>query len=242
MRGPSCAKNNLADFGQVGVHQDHQFGQPSDLGGTYMNGFSLVAVSWIASLAIPASAQPTRSSAQLPNRSVAITYDDLPFVYGGNEDPTIARARALKVNRQIQQAHRRYRAPATGFVNEIKLRELGDDGVAIFRRWNRGIFELANHSYSHADANKLSLTEVEQDVVQGERITRPLAEAAGRSLRFYRFPYNHVGDTEAKRLQIESMLARHGYRLAASTIDTSDYVFNRAYERALAQKDRVVAA
>lgn len=132
----------------------------------------------------------------------------------------------------------RYRAPATGFVNEIKLQELGKDGLAIFRKWNRGIFHLANHSFSHADSNKLTLPEIEQEVVQGQRATRPLAEAAGRSLRFYRFPYNHVGDTEEKRIGIEIILARHGYRLAASTIDTSDYVFNKAYERALKQKDK----
>ena len=204
-----------------------------------MNWFKLVVATCVASLVDPASAQPAGSSAQMPIPSVAVTYDDLPFVYGGSEKPTSVRARAIEASRDIQRAHLRYRAPATGFVNEIKLRELGEDGITIFRSWNRGIFELANHSFSHADSNKLNLTEIEQEVVQGERVTRPLAEAAGRSLQFYRFPYNHVGDTEEIRVGIESMLARHGYRLAASTIDTSDYVFNQAYEKALAQKDKV---
>jgi hypothetical protein len=125
-----------------------------------------------------------------------------------------------------------------GFVNELKLRELGDDGVTILGEWNRGIFELANHSYSHADSNKLTLAEIEQEVVQGERVSKPLAEAAGRSVQFFRFPYNHIGNTEEKRVGIERLLARHGYRMAASTIDTSDYLFGKAYERALAQKDR----
>lgn len=32
-------------------------------------------------------------------------------------------------------------------------------------------------------------------------------------------------------------MAKHGYRLAASTIDTSDYLFGQAYERAIALKD-----
>lgn len=125
-------------------------------------------------------------------------------------------------------------------MNEIKLRELGNDGVAIFRAWNRGIFELANHSFSHADSNRLTLPEIEQEIVHGHRVTRPLAKAAGRVHRFYRFPYNHVGDTEEKRVGIEGILARHGYQLAASTIDTSDYLFNRAYERALKQKDEAM--
>ncbi|MDP8914530.1 MAG: polysaccharide deacetylase family protein [Pseudomonadota bacterium] len=169
-----------------------------------------------------------------------MTFDDLPFVYPGREPAPSARARALVASRQLQRALARHRAPATGFVNETKLRELGDDGVTIFREWNRGIFELANHSYSHADSNKLTLAEIEQQVVQGERVSKPLAEAAGRSMRFFRFPYNHIGDTEEKRVGIERLLARHGYRMAASTIDTSDFVFGKAYERALAQKDRTM--
>jgi peptidoglycan/xylan/chitin deacetylase (PgdA/CDA1 family) len=134
----------------------------------------------------------------------------------------------------------RHRAPATGFVNEVKLRELGDDGLTVLREWNRGKFELANHGYSHADSNKLTRAEIEQEIVQGQQIIKPLAQAAGRSLQFFRFPYNHVGDTDEKRVEIEQMLASHGYRMAASTIDTSDFLFGKAYERARAEKDRVM--
>ena len=180
------------------------------------------------------------ASAQSPSRSVALTFDDLPFVYPGREPAPSARTRALAASRQVQRALARYRAPATGFVNESKLGVLGDDGVTILREWNRGLFELANHSYSHADSNELSLAEIEHEVVQGEQVSRPLAEAAGRSMRFFRFPYNHIGDTEEKRVGIERILARHGYRMAASTIDTSDYLFGKAYERALAQEDRAM--
>lgn len=46
-----------------------------------------------------------------------------------------------------------------------------------------------------------------------------------------------MGDTEEKRNSIEQLLARRGYQLAASTIDTSDYVFAQAYDRALAEND-----
>jgi hypothetical protein len=40
------------------------------------------------------------------------------------------------------------------------------------------------------------------------------------------------GGTEAQRSDVESLLAERGYRLAASTIDTSDYLFDKAYTRA----------
>lgn len=52
---------------------------------------------------------------------------------------------------------------------------------------------------------------------------RSLAASSDRPIPLFSFPYNHVGDTQAKRLAIKTLLASHGYRLAALTIDTSDY-------------------
>ncbi|PSJ40539.1 polysaccharide deacetylase family protein [Allosphingosinicella deserti] len=211
-----------------------------------MDVWKLVAGMCAALQATPASAQsppeqtpaPPSVSARTSVRSVALTYDDLPFVSSSNEEPRVAGKKALHASRQIQRSLLSRHAPATGFVNEIKLRDFGEHGLTILRDWNRGEFELANHSFSHADSNNLSLGEIEQEVVQGQRASKALAQAEGRSLRFFRFPYNHVGDTEEKRVAIEQLLAGHGYRMAASTIDTSDFLFNKAYERACAEKDR----
>lgn len=177
------------------------------------------------------------SPAQVPSRTVALTFDDLPFVYPSDEEARSARKRALLASRRIQQALARHDAPATGFVTEEKLGKLGDVGVRILQAWNRGSFELANHGYSHSDSNSMTLPEIEREIVRGERVSRPLAHKAGRSLRFFRFPYNHVGDTQDKRVAVEELLTRYGYRLAASTIDTSDYLFGLGYERAVAMKD-----
>lgn len=175
--------------------------------------------------------------AQTPSRAVALTFDDLPFVYPSGEEARSARKRALLASRRIQQALARHHAPATGFVTEEKLNELGDAGIRILRMWNHGSFELANHGFSHGDSNSMTLAEIEQEVVRGAILSGQLARKAGRSLRFFRFPFNHVGDTHDKRVAVEQLLAKHGYRLAASTIDTSDYLFGQAYERAIAMKD-----
>ncbi|MEP7005166.1 MAG: polysaccharide deacetylase family protein [Sphingomonas bacterium] len=178
----------------------------------------------------PAMAQPAP-------RSVAMTFDDLPFVGPDDMDSRSHGAAALRASKRIQAALRRHAAPATGFVNEDKVQKLGGTGIAILRSWNRGAFELGNHGFAHVDSNSLSLAEIEQEVVKGERTIRPMIEGSGRRLRFFRFPYNHVGDTEERRVRIEQLLAARGYQPAASTIDTSDYVFARAYERAAARKD-----
>lgn len=131
--------------------------------------------------------------AQQPVRSVAITVDDLPFAGPDDMDERTDGARALKASKSIQRALRRHSAPATGFVNELKVQKLGRTGVAILKSWNRGPFELANHGFAHADSNGLTLDQIEQEVGKGELTIKPLAERKGRSLRFFRFPFNRVG-------------------------------------------------
>ncbi len=169
--------------------------------------------------------------------SVAITFDDLPFVHAADAGAVADPAAALAASNTIQDALRRHSAPATGFVNESKVENLGGTGKAIVAAWNTGLFALGNHGFSHADSNALTVAQVQQEIVDGERTIRPLAESAGRTLAFFRFPYNHVGDTEERRAEIEGFLDGRHYRLAASTIDTSDYLFDQAYERAIAAHD-----
>lgn len=180
-------------------------------------------------------------AAQPEQRSVAITFDDLPMAGAG--DVPVADARAA--NRAIVRALRRERVPATGFVTEQNVTALGDAGRRLVRDWIAAGLDLGNHGATHADINGLDIAAIRTEIEAGERTIRPLAERYRRPLRFYRFAYNHVGDTEAKRVAIEGVLAERGYRLAASTIDTSDYLFNRAYVRAAgdpAMRARIVRA
>ena len=114
-------------------------------------------------------------------------------------------------------------------------------GERILGFWNRGALTLGNHGATHADSNALTLEQIEQEVAAGEATIGPLAKRAGRNIQFFRFPYNHVGDTDARRIAIEQLLKRRNYRLAAATIDTSDYVFDQAYGRALASGDKSLA-
>ena len=166
---------------------------------------------------------------------VAITFDDLPYV---NEGSRASIEAATVAQRHIVTVLRRARIPATGFVNEDKVQALGPAGPRLLTEWNKGLLALGNHGYSHFDSNDLDVAGIEQEVVKGEATIRPMAASSDRPISFFRFPYNHVGDTETKRVAIEKLLASHGYKLAASTIDTSDYLFNNAYERAFAKHDR----
>ncbi len=168
-------------------------------------------------------------------RSVVITVDDLPFAAGG---VVADRAVAEAANRKMLAAFKAHRVPATGFVNEKTVEALG---AASLKEWIAGRFDLGNHTYSHPDINLLSVAQIEQEIIRGEATIGPLMAGAGKRLRDFRFPMNHTGDTKEKHDALAAILAGRGYRAAASTIDTSDYLFNAAYVRMLERGDEASA-
>ncbi len=174
----------------------------------------------------------TDASAQ--ERRVAITFDDLPHAIDtGSSPPPLADIVAL--NRRILDVLRHDKVPATGFVIEKTVQSLPRNAVRrLLAAWTDGDLSLGNHTYSHADINGLALDAIAAEIDHGDATIRPLMTAAGKPLRFMRFPLNHTGETPERRDAIADLLRARGYTLAASTIDTSDYVFERAYGQALA--------
>ena len=165
-------------------------------------------------------------------RTVAITFDDLP--YAGEASAPDAEA----INSKLLAAFKTYHVPVTGFVIQQHVESLGPDrGANILRQWTKQGLDLGNHTWSHPDINDLSVARIEEEIVRGESTIGPLMREAGRKLEFFRFPFNHTGDTKEKHENIAAFLSGRGYRLAVCTIDTSDYVFNNAYLRMLAKKD-----
>ena len=164
---------------------------------------------------------------------MAITVDDLPYA-GGKVEVSAARA----VNGRLLAALRAHHAPATGFAIQQVVESLGSRaGTGILKEWIQEGFDLGNHTYSHQDIDGLSTEQVEQEIVRGEATLLPLLREKGKKLEFFRFPMNHTGDTPAKHDAIATFLAQRGYRVAACTIDNSDYLFNDAYVRMLGNRD-----
>ncbi len=184
---------------------------------------SLLAAMTLLTGESPAAARPSADA-----KVVAITFDDLPFANAS----AIERAEAIRADHVIRRTLVRRGVPATGFVTEEHVRALGPDGPAILRGWLRDGLDLGNHGATHTDINDLDAAAIRREIVDGEATFLPFARSVGRPVTFYRFAYNHVGGTEPQRAEIESLLAERGYRLAASTIDTSDYLFDQAYTRA----------
>jgi peptidoglycan/xylan/chitin deacetylase (PgdA/CDA1 family) len=174
-------------------------------------------------------------AAQTPAHEVAVTFDDLPIAGVLQRDDQSSRDLTTKLLRAIAEHH----VPTIGFVNEDKL--LARDGspnperVALLRRWLDGGLELGNHAYSHPDLHQMPLDAFEADVLKGERVIRPLMEARGLTLRFFRHPFLHTGRDLDTRDRFTRFLADHGYRVAPVTIDNDEYIFAGAYDRAAAR-------
>lgn len=195
---------------------------------------------WIAMSAAAILAAMGASLSAAQSRTVALTIDDLPFVTGGDAPLVPQDAPAAKAaNRKLLKALARHRVPVTGFVIEKQVEQLGmQDGAQILRSWVQQGQDLGNHSYAHPDFDDLSVEQYEDQIVRGETTIVPLMQAAGHKVEFFRFPFNHTGNTAAKHATIMDFLSHRGYRLAPCTIETSDYIFAAAYQRMAVNHDR----
>ena len=177
---------------------------------------------------------PLAAAQPAVQRTMAITFDDLPYASVPSEDD----AALAKMTARLLHPLRAAAIPAVGFVNESRLYREGSlvpARVDLLQAWLDAGHELGNHTYSHVSLNRVPLDAFTANLLQGETVTRPLAQAAGRPLRWFRPPYLHLGQTAAVRAQFDAFLAARGYRVAPVTVNHSEWVFAVAYSRAQTQ-------
>lgn len=192
-------------------------------------------------LVLPGIYSAPESRAQdVPPRRVAFTFDDLPRP-GAPKPGDVPRVEAM--TRRLLDALQRHKVPAIGFVNENKVQMPGerDARVSLLRMWLDAGFPLGNHTYSHKGLHNTPLREYQDDVVQGEVITRQLMEERGLRLQYFRHPYTRTGGTRRIKDAFEAFLAQRGYSVASFTVENADYMFNAIYLRALEQGDDALA-
>jgi peptidoglycan/xylan/chitin deacetylase (PgdA/CDA1 family) len=121
-----------------------------------------------------------------------------------------------------------------GFVNERKLYKFGevDERIKALRMWLDYGFELGNHTFSHTSLNQAGLKAWEDDVVQGESVTRLLLAEHNMKLRYFRHPFLDTGRDLETRRDAEAFLVARGYRIAPVTLDAWDWMYAGVYEDA----------
>lgn len=177
-----------------------------------------------------------------PSRSMVLTFDDLPYVCPVSDEATL-RAKAQRATKALLRVLTSHRAPVVAFVNEAKLgsgREL-KARTRLLQQWVDAGAVLGNHTYSHVDFNAVTVRQFEDEIVKGEVVTRGLMQSDPPYQLYFRHPRTHTGDTAEKKDAIEEFLARRGYKIAPHTIDSSDFIFNAVYVRALDEGDKALA-
>jgi peptidoglycan/xylan/chitin deacetylase (PgdA/CDA1 family) len=197
---------------------------------------SIIALGLVCILFTSAKAQ----APQQRDRQVAVTIDDLP---AGMADRLPA-SEITALTTKLLGTLRDQKIPVVGFVNEKKLYKPGevDERIKVLQMWLDYGFELGNHTFSHASLNQVGLKAWEDDVIQGESVTRMLLAQHKMKLRYFRHPYLDTGRDLLTRRQAEAFLVDRGYRIAPITLDGWDWMFAGLYEDAKKRNDTTLEA
>jgi len=178
-------------------------------------------------------------AAAAPKLKVALTFDDLPL-----NGTLAAGAKQSDYARDTIKVLKKHRIPPSyGFINADKL-ERNPDGALALQIWVKGGHPLANHTYTHLDLTKNSVEDFQREILRNEpalELLMPEGQKDGGAQHgrwsWFRYPYLHEGDTLEKRRAVRAFLAASGYRIAQTTLDFEDYLWNSAHARCWMKKD-----
>lgn len=181
-----------------------------------------------------------RPASNNARRTVAVTFDDLPFTGDGGKT-SLSELREFTA--KLLATLGAHKVPAIGFVNERKLEREGEKEarIALLKMWTDAGLELGNHTFAHPSFYRTPLAAFQQQVVDGEPVTRSLLAARNMKLRYFRHPFLNTGPDLKTKEAFEKFLAERGYRVAPVTIDNAEWIFAQAYTQALQRGDRETA-
>jgi peptidoglycan-N-acetylglucosamine deacetylase len=188
--------------------------------------FAAIAASLMMAL-LPGCATSGTSEAPDGRPVIAITVDDIP------EHAAMATGETrLDLSRRLVGILQAEAVPAYGFVNGS--RAIDPDSIAALEHW-AAAFPVGNHSWSHPNLNDVSVERFAAEIADNEPLLQRLSR--GQEWRWFRYPFLAEGNDPEKRLAIRRVLADRGYRIAAVTMDFSDWAYNGAYARCAAKAD-----
>ncbi len=167
--------------------------------------------------------------------SVAITIDDVPGTGKLQKD---------NFTSQLLQELDSLNIPVTIFITEglIYKGDRVDKNFELLKNWmNRGYTTIGYHSSRHPRYSEVGLDSFKIDVERGENLVKQLAQSKGKSINYFRLPYNDLGKDSLQHADIERYLSSKNYKIAPFTVESADWMFNYIYEYYLEKKDSVKA-
>lgn len=142
-------------------------------------------------------------------KTVVITIDDLPFV---------GEYRNFHLN-MMMETMLQQQVPATGFIIASEVR---NDNWDMLHKFRDAGFGLGNHTFSHANLNRLTVAEYIQEIKKADSLLTPVLTKP----KYFRYPYLAMSNG-AKRDEILCYLKKKHYTVAPITIDSKDFAFNQ---------------
>jgi peptidoglycan/xylan/chitin deacetylase (PgdA/CDA1 family) len=165
----------------------------------------------------------TTAPHEVSHPSIAITIDDLP-VHG----PYPREESEMSATKQILAALKAEQVEAYGFLN-AQWTERQPATVEALEAWVAAGQPLANHGFAHRHLSEMSAAEFEQELVKNEPVLKRLS--GGKDWKWFRYPFIDEGENAEKRAASRAVLAKHGYKIAAVTMDFSDWAWSAPYTR-----------
>lgn len=173
-------------------------------------------------------------------KKLCISIDDLPAVTYGTGKSGLEK----EITEKLICTFLKHRIPAIGFVvgKSVYKKARPDSGsLEMLELWLNNGCDLGNHTFSHPDFNSVQDQEYFNDILRGQVVVEPLLKAHGKTARYFRHPYLHTGRDSVSGRKLQRFLDEHGYTVSPVTIDNDDYIFAKAYHRAIANHDRAQA-
>lgn len=170
--------------------------------------------------------------AQAPDRTVALTFDDLP----GPGRFRCDAGQVLDVSRHLIGALAAAKAPAAVFVttnnicDQIRDRMLGP----VVELWQQAGAAVGNHGHRHLDLSRVPLQQYLADIGLADNLLR---RAGHFTPRYFRHNFLHAGPDSATANGLDRWLERHGYTVAPVTVDNNEWIYAGAYAKALVRGD-----
>jgi peptidoglycan-N-acetylglucosamine deacetylase len=161
---------------------------------------------------------------------MAITVDDLPS--HGDLPPKVTR---LDIATKMLSVLKMHKVPEVyGFINAQRID--GDpDRVKVLEKWRAEGYPLGNHTYSHADLNKMTTDEFTAEISKNEDTLIKLNGKA--DWLYFRYPYLYEGNEIQKRDAIRKFLFDNHYQIAQVSADFEDWSWNNPYARCREKND-----
>lgn len=147
-------------------------------------------------------------------QSIAFTFDDGPHLFA---TPKLS---SQQRNQAMLDALAKHQVKAALFVT-VNNGASQPEGLALARAWGEAGHVVANHTMTHPDLHKetVTLAQFQEEVLACDAVIRELPGYR----KWFRFPYLREGNTPEKRDGMRSFLKSQGYRNAYVSLDTSDW-------------------